>query len=477
MRSPLPFLALTTIAACSGEVALTPTSSTTGTGGASTITSTSGTGGSSTFTTTSGSGGAPLAITGTCLDTHVTDNGEIVAPRDPSTVSISAMTQRADGGWDTYPGTLDASGAFVIPGVPLGTSYVMARAVGFDWVDIEVTSERSVAFTRTLPGRPDATPRAQPTTIGLQIAGSEGWDAVGVGSVGAGVFAAAACPAGCTDVPHYLQFDKLIDAAKGDRTWVLHRTSKAPALTKVIDSACLLTGFTVHDGVPATLSCTPAPVPQQPLHIAWDPAAFTPAPEGVPAEAAGSAVYLMVGPGTQEAIPIFLLERDLTSAEDGVIDTFYGALDTGWPLTANFAVSTQRQVGSGGPWVFGGVAARGPLARFTQGTLAPPLSLPRDVRVNGQPAYLPLAGVGASPTISWGTPAVGTPDHYLVRLSAGAGGTIEPYGMVRTRDPQITIPPGVLAATTGSITVTAHVDDAQTGLSWDASVSEGSFSP
>jgi hypothetical protein len=77
-----------------------------------------------------------------------------------------------------------------------------------------------------------------------------------------------------------------------------------------------------------------------------------------------------------------------------------------------------------------------------------PLSPPRELRLNGQPATA-RSGVGLSPTISWSPPSRGTAVLYEINLRAFAPGT-QPRDVVafRTAQTQLQIPPGFLVSGT-----------------------------
>jgi hypothetical protein len=479
MRSPLPFLALTTLAACSGEVALTPPSSTTGSGGASTFTTTSGSGGAGTFTTTSSTGGeAPLAITGTYLDTHVTDTGDVVVGHDPASVAISAMVLRADGGWDTYPGTLDASGTFVIPGVPLGEAYLVRRHAD-GMIDIRVTSERVVSFGHTFPGRPDAVARTLSTPILLDATNTEGWDPpadrLSLVSLGAGTAAGGSCGAGITACFEAVdnQPGNLIDASRGDQTWVLRSTLEqyddgyGLYLTDALHSAA----FSQQDGVASTLSGAATPVPVQQLPLVFDAAGC-----------AGEVAALLATPtfswswGGISADPYDAwnlrkppsLELGQVTRDDGdPLVLKYGALDVGLPITVAVMLDVQaiaeNPADPASPYVSGVFVAAGPLEAFASAPVLPYLGLPRDLRLAGQPSHPAPTGVGPTPAISWSAPTHGVPDAYKVQIACDVGPG-SPEVTIETSGTQVVVPPGVLSGSACYLLLFAGRYDATTGL-------------
>jgi hypothetical protein len=328
--------------------------------------------------------------------------------------------------------------------------------------------------------------RTQETPIALQLSGTEGWDEAMILSIGAGAYLGIGCTGGCADVPvsKHLQFATLVDATRGDETWALHSglVPGAPG-AHVIDSAFHSTTFTQHDGVPSTLSGTAMPVPLQHVPIAFDATAFSALPDGAPQGTASTAVWVMVGPQLRDpAVPLLLGELDQAPVGDGSIDMVYGALDTGWPLQGWLEVQSATSLhdpahpgATGQAW--GTFDVFGPLAALTKEKLSLPLGLPRDLRVNGEPAFAALTGVGTSPTISWSAPAVGTPDGYRVFLASSDHGATTGYAVLHTADPQIVVPPGILYAGENTIFLEARAEAPQSGLTWEATVSGGSFVP
>lgn len=78
--------------------------------------------------------------------------------------------------------------------------------------------------------------------------------------------------------------------------------------------------------------------------------------------------------------------------------------------------------------------------------LTPRLSPPRDLRVDGQPAYGALTLTRTSPTVTWTAPTVGSVDWYelLVQHVYNSGLDSEWVAYVLTRGTSLVIPPGVL---------------------------------
>jgi hypothetical protein len=463
-------LATIVLAACSGEVALTPPSSTTGSGGAST------------FTTTSGSGGeAPLAITGTLIDTWRTDGGDVLRPRGSAEASVSALVQRDDGGWDSYPGTLDDAGHFIIPDVPLGTAHVLVRGLaGDDGVEMRVTAERTLALGRRRWGRPDAAHPAKPAPIQLQVTGGASWDLASsteaVESIGGDFEASGKCSDGLDGCVLGSASGGLIDASKGDRTWYLHRarstsgTDTASWITHAFSS----TTFSQQDGVTATLSGAAAPVPQRHLALTYDVAAFEALLDDLPPGLTCDSLDVTVAYTAPGQLALGELVRD--GLGDGALDMIYGdllpagAAPSAWVCLGTSALSVPDPVVSGSSMHLNAVfCLRGAASALALQTVKPTLSAPREIRVNGQDALAGVHGAGASPVLTWKAPLVGeSPLYYVFAWSyPGPGVALDAY----TRDTQLVIPAEVLAMDNVRFYVAAQLGDDAADLEALASIS------
>jgi len=88
-----------------------------------------------------------------------------------------------------------------------------------------------------------------------------------------------------------------------------------------------------------------------------------------------------------------------------------------------------------------------PLASVNGHALAPGLSPPTNLRVDGQPAYGALT-IALTPTISWSAPSTGTPIAYEVELRRFVNASTAPVdssaGQLFTKGLSVTLPPGML---------------------------------
>jgi hypothetical protein len=84
------------------------------------------------------------------------------------------------------------------------------------------------------------------------------------------------------------------------------------------------------------------------------------------------------------------------------------------------------------------------------GPIAPLVGPPSNPQVAGLDAFTARSGIGTTPTVSWGPPAVGTATSYrvtVVELYADAGkSNSRSVAVLRTVASSVQIPPGVMAA-------------------------------
>jgi hypothetical protein len=91
-----------------------------------------------------------------------------------------------------------------------------------------------------------------------------------------------------------------------------------------------------------------------------------------------------------------------------------------------------------------------PLSTFTSTPIQPVLGPPVSARINGQDLLVDRAGVGLTPTLSWGAPTLGTPQRYRLSIDriANVNGTTRAQARftVDTAQTSVTLPAGILTA-------------------------------
>lgn len=169
------FLLAITLAGCGdGGTTTNPSSGSTGSagGGGGDATTSSATTSTSASTGT-GTGGAPSDVTGTMIDTYVTEAGDVTRV---NTGATPVALVPSGNGFTTIKGTLTPDGKFTIPAVPAGTYYLGLQGAGSIDTFI-VTDQRSFDLGSFYAGRPDVTPiTTSPTPVVLDLTGMAAWD-------------------------------------------------------------------------------------------------------------------------------------------------------------------------------------------------------------------------------------------------------------------------------------------------------------
>jgi hypothetical protein len=453
MRFLLPFLTVTILTACSTETGLNPISTTSATG--------------------TGGGSAALAITGSLIDTWRTDGGDLVLPRDPASVTLSALVQRSDGGWDTYVGSLDASGHFVIPHVPLGAAHVLVQNRD-GGAEIRVTDARTLDLGWVRYGRPDLAASSKPPSIALQITGDASWDLGSdweqVDSLSAGVHAAGNCAGGLDGCLLTSASGGLIDPSKGDEAWFTHHahTTSGETSTTSVTHAFVSTTFSQGAGAVSTLSGTAMPVPQRQVAIAYDLGAFTALLDDAPAGSVVRSFSAAALYASNRVAALGVVGR--SSLGGSTFDLTYGdPLPAGTPTTVAVWLEAQEPEAQGTPIPGSAIPTQvtfyitGSPADFAARTVAPLVSLPRAIRVNGEAGW--AAGAGPSPVISWQAPAVGSAPLYHLYFKTSTLALD-----VFTRDTQVAIPAELLDVDHVDFWIAAEIGDYATSLQASAQV-------
>jgi hypothetical protein len=444
-------------------------SSTTGTGGSST-----GTGGSSTSTSTStstGTGGPASDVTGTIVDTYITETGDVTQVN--TAVTLVALAP-AGSGFTMIPGTVAADGSFTIPDVPAGTFYLGLQSGG-QISNFVVTDQRTLDLGRVYAGRPDTTPiTTTPTSLVLNLTGMNPWqdtDALEIFSHGAGagsdlLSAAMAFPTAGDTSLKALPVDALqffvpgqIEAAKGDTTFftqLVSRTDGAFSYSS-IGKSFKPAAFSLLDGQTTPVSGAFTDVPQQTVTLDWKRSLFAGLSAAVNpgAKLTSCDVYGFGEPGgatrvTNTYSPTILYGGD-PAVDDVMLKLSYGnPFPASWAamgfVSARFSVSYLVPGTATTKNAHATVDVSGTITDLAGGAVKPILGPPSALQIGGKDANAVNTGVGLSPVLSWSVPAVGTSAIYQVsvrkvdpNISAGSGA-----GRFITQGTSITLPPGVL---------------------------------
>ena len=488
----LAFSVFGAAAGCGDEVS----STTNGTGGSNTGGSntggmagggTGGTGGMATGGAGGGSGGsgggmAFADIKGTFISKQYTEAGVVDNPRGPNSYKVSAMVLQADKTFSApIDGTNKDDGTFLIPAVPAGLYYLVHEPVPNpnNIKNVIVTDVRDIALGSAAPGRQGAQ-RAMmsPTTLSFDLMNLNTWqdnDILEFFALGSRTYGATDMlmsytnppAAGATslagtglDVTKFM-FTGLVDGSKGDKAYlgqlVTHSMGALNyrALEKIYEPA----SFTQQDGMPASFSGSFVNVPLKSRQVTWERDAFLKlAPEVHPDASLNNAyVVIFAAPGglTQPTsqIPRLAEIRSMDNAATVQVALNYGnPYPGGWTEVATadtivqqfFTVPNDPQMHRQTTALSNSVMVNA----NGQVTLAPEISPPQNLMVNGMPGTMVLSGVGTSPKIEWQAPKMGTPSLYRIQVHVvdpAQTGTRN-IGQVITKETSFVFPPGILTS-------------------------------
>jgi hypothetical protein len=203
-------------------------------------------------------GGEPRTVTGSAIDLHITDAGEVEVPIDLSGAVVQVLVDDGAGGYLRLPGAGSADGTFTVADVPAGTYMLRVDQSYF------VTDRSSIDLGQPVLGRADAVRATiSPTRLRWVVDGMAAWQAddrldffaPNAGASYFGMNGDAATPPADSDVAVAMAVDYteaidpyLVDAAAGDAGYLLHfsprGTDQVLTLTQIFQPA----SFTMVDG-------------------------------------------------------------------------------------------------------------------------------------------------------------------------------------------------------------------------------------
>lgn len=477
MRAGLVFglLCLSTLAvsagcSCTDSTDTDGSGTPTGSGGGGTT----GSGGAGGAGGTGGAGGAGEAsdLTGTLVDVYLHDGQELSRPR--TDITLSALVPGEGDAFTSIPGTIADDGTFTIPAVPAGEVY-LTLTYDTGRSSFIATSARSIDLGRLFGGRPDAAPvTISPTPLILNVTGLSPWqdsDSMELYSPGSGAWGILGFyengPApgdvsltGATFDAVELIIPFLIEGNKGDTALLTQLVSSTTGntTTLALRKALQPASFTQVDGQPTTITGTFEDVPQEPHSVDWKLSQFIALMDDVHPQALlvshDVSVYAEPGGPTRStnSIASLLAEAYTTDSADVTLDLAHGnPLPDSWGSYIGASTSVRVAVTPPGfpqpKSLLGVVSSWTVKGAWTSAEMAPVVSPPKDVRVNGTATTEPLTGVGVTPTVSWSAPDLGAPSMYrvTVRQLQPNAATLT-LSTVYTAGTQIRIPPGVLQA-------------------------------
>ncbi|UQA63124.1 hypothetical protein [Polyangium aurulentum] len=419
-------------------------------------------------------------VTGTLVDTHVTETGDVLSVPDASLFDIVALVPDGSGGWAEILGELSEDGSFRIPAVPEGAYYLrIIEAFGSGTLAPRyiVTSERSLDLGRVYAGRADVEGIDSPATqLILDADGLAPWGSndkleifsLGAGASGALVPAAGTPPPaqGATSLNGYavdlsqLVARKRIDGGAGDRAYITqsiaHGTPNMPGFYSSVGKVLEPAPFTVVEGQAQNISGSFEDVPQKTAAISFDVPAFEALVKAVHSTATMTSqdFALLVEPGGAERATATVTPTLLHhTAGPG---TPVPALEYGNPFPSGWAevsaASFQYAVvhtlpGNVTKTHIESIGVSGPPSEMLGAALKPTLGPPLDVTIADEPTTGTIDGVGVAPMVRWSPPSLGTPAIYTVTIRRldPMGGLTRTVASFWTSETSLAIPPGLMA--------------------------------
>ncbi len=431
----------------------------------------------------------PRTVTGTFSTVYWKDDGtQTLVSSAPSNTSVSALVLSGNT-YQTYPGTVGATGTFTIPGVPAGSYFLDVSDADGGAMQLTQMSTSTPDMSQLSAARADVAYPTQTTSVtisGSGLASSTMGNSLVVASSQANVldqkvldtsgsFATTFDWCGAA-VPLAVPECGLPNAAKGDVVYfeIAQRAAVGTGPTAgVVDTAAQwasLNNMTLTDGVSSTFNITLAAAPQtgttgadvlytqfDALAAAMNPAvqrsSFALIVQAVPHDTAFPNLPAYSGPRVR------LLNMSVSLPATGTIaDTDYGPLSYGQYLDPlwkeyRFFVYTYSWGASGSGSFFGAV----PMSPAPSGTIQPIVGPVTQPRINGADAFAAQTSVGSQPVLSWSAPTLGSPTSY--RLSVidvnSPSGTPSVAAVVYTGT-SFVLPAGALSAGhTYTATITA----------------------
>jgi len=372
----------------------------------------------------------------------------VVQPSDLSTTVIEAQVER-DGAFQVLAGTGRADGSFAIDGVPRDQRYWLR--VGTNWY---LTRERVVDIGRDILGRPDAVNAAAGTSLVFDVDGLtpvtagddfqlEAPDArVGFYSTASAlnpITAHAPAPGDTALVDAVFPFDQ--DAAAGTSTFPLIQASRGDAFTlaqlttrqlgaityQSLERA-LTTPVEMTQGAATTIHGTLTALPLLTTTVQLRQAAFEALAGAIHPGTVATGMAMVLDPNPAGRVvnlgtPDLVVASVAAGSGDQALPLVYGnPYPATWPRYVQALPS--YQVPYTGPVAGGGTTSR--VISLTElvwqfvdcdrATLAPVVSPPRDVEVDGERAGDGVQASAATPVVSWDEPRLGRPAAYSIRI-------------------------------------------------------------
>ena len=431
-------------------------------------------------------------VNGLAQTTYISQSARTTVPIDFTTHTVEALVLDNTGAFVSLPGSGAANGTFTIANVPTNGECILHS--GRQYL---VTTSNTPDFGFSVGGRPDATPVTLPTTLTVAVTGMSAFNNAVASAApqrgfefyatqsngwwfGAEDFASPPINDGDTTATLALDLGSLacgngpnlIEPSKGD-TAILSQVAAAPMANGVPyyylnKTATLIISGDLADGsnVSATAALATLPLTET-LSLDWRGTQWLAAlADGNPAHSFDGTTFGTLGQAGLLGDGFYTCNADPLLAND-LVGADFATGSMAYPSPAVF----------GGNWAtFGFVRASatvtlllpgttvGPVSQdrvqwvttpqsLQAGPVIPLVSAPTAITVNGASYFAGGGGFGASPTMTWSAPRLGTAAFYVITVSElyidplhNPTGTRRKPVIARiiTPDTSFTFPPGIL---------------------------------
>jgi hypothetical protein len=414
------------------------------------------------------------------------DGGTAGSLPNLSTATIGAWITE-DGGLVFRTGAGQTNGTFVIPNVPQGPYLLRLNSTYF------VTSTRDLNLDYALAGRPDAVPATiDPTDLTFSVTGLSSWGAndylsftsfnAGQGDMNGferyGTGAPTAGVMSYSGTINYFLYSNafqspMIDSTRGDVAYLVQQTYYLDGGLGIGTATRTLevTTLSMADGQPRTVGGNLVAPPQTAVTYDYRGADYQAAATQLNSPMGSTqffSAYLYQTPNPrQTTVDLFAMVASWFAYEPTLPPTTvnYGLpFPAGWTTVAYYSYGSplQRTLPSATAQSYSAkFTTLTSLQAFTSTPIQPVLGPPVTARINNLDLLLDQAGVGLTPTLTWGAPTLGTAQRYRLavdRLTVNNGATrIAATTNIDTAGTSVTFPPGLLVSgQVYVITVTAY---------------------
>ena len=412
------------------------------------------------------------------------------APTDLSTGLVEALVPAMGGGYTAVAGSGAADGTFSIANVPDGPVFVHTRPAGGS-DSFVLTGGSAVDSSTAQLGRPDRVDLTSTTTLVLNLSNLDTWqtgdslelfipnvDNWWFGLEASGIpglpNAGDTQITGLTMTPNTGDSDgepgRVIDGGKGDIATVEHLATHSLGGNSgyiAVSRIATLPSFTMADGSSTTVNGTFTDV------SASNSVAFTvlgtkflqyttacnPNAQTFPASSFGPvSVFIVDQPGGQnfagQSANADLLglwtDSDLTTPTMSYGTPLAGNWGPTMVANMTYTVSYLAAGATTPTLIYAHLNVFDTVAHLTASSIQPTISPVQMAKINGNDLFTSQTSLGTTPTLSWQPPAAGTPDWYVVVVTAitNNGGNTRQQRLAQliTTQTSLQIPPNLLTA-------------------------------